>query len=74
MSTIRQPVSFDFGVDDVVAPKKVTSIRGLELPDGLLATPMDVRPEDRRLTDKAVQTVVGLFRWAEESRRDAGEG
>jgi hypothetical protein len=73
MSTIRLPLSLSYSVDDETTPRKVTAIRGVELPSGILATPVDIRPEDRSLTDKAVQTVVGLFRWADYSRRDAGK-
>lgn len=71
MSTIQLPLSLFYTVDDESTPWKVSAIRGIELPPGVLATPVDACPEDRSLTDKAVRTVIGLFEWAEKSRHDA---
>ena len=60
-----------FEVDNTDNPTRITSIRGQELPEGILYTPLDAFWRSRILTPEAVRTVTAALRWAADSRRDA---
>lgn len=47
---------------------RITSIRGVEMPDGVLHTPVHLAHETRRLSSLAVEMVNGIFDWADDSR------
>jgi hypothetical protein len=62
---------FRYGVERRDNVSRVANIRGVALPEGVLLTPDDVAPEARTLSQRSVQTIRGLSRWAAESRQGA---
>lgn len=65
--------SLTFRVDNETDPQRITHIRDVQLPAGVLYTPPGLAPQTRMLSEEAVRIVAAAFQWAVESRRDADE-
>jgi hypothetical protein len=80
MSKPSSPVKFfDVDANDPKAPPRISKIRGVDLPAGVLFTPVTPPSLDDRqatladseqLSDESIEAIGRLFLWAEEASRD----
>lgn len=54
-----------YGVDNPTKPSRITSIRGVTLPDGVLHTYVNLADASRILTEDAIEDVLAAYYWTD---------
>ena len=62
----------EYEVDDPRRPTRITTIRGVRLPEGVLYTPLDVPVSGRILSRDAIETAEAIVDSADDDRNSAG--
>lgn len=63
----------EYEIDNSTGPGRIKTIRGAELPEGILFTPVDAATDGRSLSREAVEMFEAILGWADRPQADAAE-